>query len=243
MHEQSSFVTLTYDDAHIPQGGTLHYPDVQRFFYRLRDFLKRNGRPRFRYFVCGEYGEQTFRPHYHALLFGYFPPDVIVRRRMRYGPVWKSQELARLWPLGHHEIGRVTPESAQYAASYTVKKISGPPAAEHYRRVDPDTGETWQLMPEFARMSLKPGIGFPWLDKYGLGDIYVHDEMIINGKRKSPPRAYDKKMRSVIPERMDDIQHARTVRALEHVSDNTHERLAVREVNAKAKYKTKVRQL
>lgn len=243
MHAHNSFLTLTYAPEHLPAGGTLQYRDVQLFLKRLRDRLKQSGRPPFRYFISGEYGEKGDRPHYHALLFGYFPTDILVCGQRKYGPVWRSDEITKLWPLGRHEIGRVTAESAQYAASYTVKKISGPLAAEHYRRIDPETGETWQVEPEFARMSLKPGIGFRWLDKFGQGDIYAHDQMIINGKKRSPPKAYDKKMRAVIPERMDEIQHDRTIRAYRHVSDNTRERLAVREVCAKAKYKQKVRTL
>lgn len=162
---------------------------------------------------------------------------------MRYGPLWKSEELESLWGKGFVTVGRVTAESAQYAASYTIKKISGPPSAEHYRRVNLETGETWQITPEFARMSLKPGIGHKWLEKYGISDIYNHDEMVINGKKRTPPKAYDKKMREVIPERMDELQHKRTLRALDRSHDNTYERLAVREVCAKARHKMKQRTL
>ena len=63
-HMFNSFVTLTYDDEHLPPDHKIHKEHLQNFFKRARHSFK------FRYLACGEYGEQTRRPHYHALIFG-----------------------------------------------------------------------------------------------------------------------------------------------------------------------------
>ena len=63
-------------------------------------------------------------------------------------------------------VGDVSFQSAGYVARYSLKKVNGDLAAAHYRRVDPDTGEVFDLVPEFAHMSLKPGIGASWFDRF-----------------------------------------------------------------------------
>ena len=76
MHEKSlyslsSFLTLTYDDDHLPPNGTLVKRDFQLFMKRLR-WEMGDG---IRFFACGEYGDGNLRPHYHALLFNVDFPD------------------------------------------------------------------------------------------------------------------------------------------------------------------------
>lgn len=131
LHSESVFVTLTYDEKHVPADGNLE-PDV------LRDFLKRlrsRIEPRrLRYFVVGEYGDQTERPHYHAVLFGVGLGD--------------RAQLQASWDRGFVHVGTLTEKSAGYVVSYTLKRMTraGDPRLEG-------------RVPEFARMSLKPGIG------------------------------------------------------------------------------------
>lgn len=76
----SSFVTLTIESETTP---VLRKSDLQKFFKRLR---KRRPDYPFRYLAIGDYGETTFRPHYHALLLG-FPPelDADVRKSWKFG--------------------------------------------------------------------------------------------------------------------------------------------------------------
>ena len=149
MHEENSFVTLTYSDEHLPDGGRLVLDDFQRFFKRLR---KRVGVP-VRYYHCGEYGETFGRPHYHACIFGYGFPDRVLWSYSNGQPLYSSKELSDLWPYGHALIGEVTFDSAAYVARYIMKKVNGDRADEHYRRVDLDTGEIYQLPPEYTTMS------------------------------------------------------------------------------------------
>ncbi len=68
LHENNCFITLTYDNTHLPSDGSLHYKDFQLFIKRLR---KKFGNTRIRYYMAGEYGENFGRPHFHACIFGH----------------------------------------------------------------------------------------------------------------------------------------------------------------------------
>lgn len=128
-HSASFFVTLTYAPEHLPEGGTLVIRDYQLFLKRLR-----NAGEVFRYYLCGEYGEQNFRPHYHAALFGLRDYRVV----------------EHCWRLGGVHVGDVTAESAHYMLGYITKRMTNAGDSRLAGR-----------HPEFSRMSLKPGIGAP----------------------------------------------------------------------------------
>lgn len=232
LHDQNAFITLTYSDKYLPHRGQLVYADYQKFMKRLR----KRARTKVRFFMCGEYGEDTQRPHYHGLLFGWDFPDKEPWRKLDSGcKVYTSKMLEELWPFGHSSIGQVTFESAAYVARYCVKKVTGKGAADHYARCD-DLGE-YQLEPEFAHMSLKPGIGKPWLDKFGT-DVYPHDYVVVNGKEVKPPKYYDKVLAAEDPETADWIKYQRMLDADNRAADNTLERLAVKEIVANARANT-----
>ena len=173
-HDVSCFVTLTYDDEHLPVGGTLVYRHFQLFMKRLRKSF-----PKARFFMCGEYGDNTSRPHYHAVLFGVDFRDRVPHARSGSGEVvYASALLSRLWQLGFASVGDFTFESAAYVARYVLKKVTGDLAAEHYRSVDLATGEIVDRVPEFCHMSLKPGIGARWFEQYYDSDVRVRDSII-----------------------------------------------------------------
>ena len=73
-HSPSLFLTLTYDDDHLPLNRrglpTLRKSDWQKFMKRLRKEVAGEGREKLRYMACGEYGPRTQRPHLHAVLYG-----------------------------------------------------------------------------------------------------------------------------------------------------------------------------
>lgn len=127
-HVDASFITLTYSEETIPQNGTVRKRDLQLFFKRLRKF---SGQQKLRYYACGEYGSQTHRPHYHAIVFGLGLDD--------------SETIARAWHFGRVHVGECTEYSIQYVAGYVTKKF-----------VRKDNGT---LEPEFALMSRRPGLG------------------------------------------------------------------------------------
>jgi len=186
MHDDNSFVTLTYNDENLPYGETLHRSDFQKFIKRLR---KNTGR-KIRLFYCGEYGDDTLRPHYHACLFGYRPSDPELFSTTGDYKLYTSKFLSKTWGLGHASFGELTFETAAYTARYCVKKITGKHAKAHYETLDPDTGEIIEKVPEFSGSSRRPGIGATWLKKYG-ADTYEKNEVILRGKAMKPPRFYD----------------------------------------------------
>ncbi|AZL82980.1 replication initiator protein [Apis mellifera associated microvirus 15] len=238
MHENNCFVTLTYKDAALPEDFGLRYSDFQRF---MRDFRRAHGKVRF--YMCGEYGEQLLRPHYHAAIFGFdFPDRVYFRTTPSGSKLYTSKLLEDLWPHGHSSVGDVTFESAAYIARYVMKKANGKLAETRYQRVDSETGEMWQVPPEFTRMSLKPGIGSTWLEKYK-ADVYPADHVLVNGKFCKPPRYYDKQLETLDYQTYEFIELGRVKRARASACDNTRDRLKTRELVTRARLNFKKRNL
>lgn len=204
MHEDSCFITLTYDDENLPYGETLVPRHFQLFMKRAR---KKFGQMRF--YHCGEYGETTERPHYHALLFGFRPSDGVLFKDDEY-PLYTSEKLTETWGLGHATFGQVTFETAAYTSRYVTKKVTGKQAKDHYTFIDPETGEMITKKPEYSTMSRRPGIGMEWLKKYGK-DTYEKDTVIMRGKPMRPPRSYDLKFEQTHAELWEETKKKRDV--------------------------------
>lgn len=149
MHEHSCFLTLTYDDEHIPHGRTLVPRHLQLFIKRLRkDFEPR----KIRYFAVGEYGvKNTKRPHYHIIVFGGEHSEVLEYAKKN----WKYCD-----PDVGIDCGFLNKDSARYITGYVVKKLN-----KSHR----DLGDRY---PEFARMSLRPGIGAVGIDNMAKNIIH-----------------------------------------------------------------------
>lgn len=230
LYKRNCFITLTYDEEHLPERGRLNYNDYQLFMKRLRKLAE----PEIvRFYMCGEYGGQTGRPHYHAILFNWDWDDKKFFKTTGSGEkIYTSKTLEKLWPWGHSSSAAATFESAAYIARYCMQKITGEAAEEHYKRYD-HLGE-YQLVPEFNEMSTRPGIGADWLNFYRK-DVYTHDYVIINGHESRAPKYYDKLQKRYDAYGMDDLKSIREYRAYTHAEDNTPERLAVKEQVAKAK--------
>lgn len=231
MHDVSTFVTLTYSPENCPTG--LVYRDFQLFMKKLR---KRFGPVRF--FMCGEYGPENWRPHYHAVLFGVFFDDRELFSTAGQLPVYTSKTLEKIWGLGFVTCGDVTLESAQYCARYVLKKVTGPDADAHYERVSLSTGEIVRVPSEFCRMSLKPGIGATWLEKFH-ADVYgwEHDEVRVFDRSGKPPRYYDKKYAALVPEKHEHLELLRYRKGTLCAGENEPDRLAVQEQVMLAKIK------
>jgi len=238
MHSENVFVTLTYSDDFLPDNYSLNLRDYQLFMKRLRKALSPK---KVRFYACGEYGEKQGRPHYHAILFGYRPDDAVVWRRSSKGHVYfRSGFLESLWGLGHVEFGDVTASNGAYVAGYALKKMRDADDPGKYRRVHPFTGECVDVVPEFAVMSRRPGIGMSWFEEFE-GDCFPSDFVIVDGKKRTVPRAYKNKLRGRFehagsdPNRLCPVDDAKLAAdrkkefALAHSEDNTPERREVRE--------------
>ena len=250
MHRYNSFITLTYNNENLPETGSLVKGHITTFLNTLRKALvrgsgafltattsdtaaRRYGAPphapnRVRFYMAGEYGERFARPHYHLCLFGI---DFSDKKYLQLSPagskLYRSPTLERLWNKGFTTVGELTYESAAYTARYVMKKITGRQAKQHYEKIDPETGEIIQLLPEYNNMSRRPGIGKPWLEKF-CSDAYPHGKVIIKGRRVNTPRYYDQQYAKIEPLKAEDLAYGRFIEALAHYQDNTNERLAAR---------------
>lgn len=223
LYEENSFVTLTYDDAHLPEGGSLRPDDFVRFMKRLRHV-----KPGVRFFQCGEYGDRFGRPHHHAVLFNCGFADREFYRERKGVRLDTSRELAELWPYGFSTVGEVTFDSAGYVARYTLKKVGG---------AAPLPGR----MKEYLTMSRRPGIGRGWIDKFHK-DVYPNDELVVNGHVTKPPRYYDDRAAKLDEEAFKELKFRRRVGAAND-PDGTGRRLVVREVVKRAATSRLLREL
>ena len=183
MHTSNCFVTLTYDDDHLPPDGSLDVKHWQEFARKVR---KKIGK--FRFLHSGEYGDDNDRPHYHACIFGVdFNRGEWSRFKERKQKwtgdrhtIYTSKLLDSLWDKGFTSIGELNYGSASYVARYVMKKQMGKSAKSKYG----------DRRPPYCTMSRRPGIGFEWFEKYG-ADIFPRDELVWNGKVFPTPRYYD----------------------------------------------------
>lgn len=234
MYEKNSFITLTYDNEHYPENGSLNKTDFPLFMKRLRKkygqnikfyhgaeygTVCRNCMQHKTKCTCGAYTPTIGRPHHHACLFNFQFSDLTFFTSRMGTSLYISESLRAIWPFGFSTIGDVTFQSAAYVARYVTKKITGEKSAEHYG----------DKLPEHVSMSRKPGIGRQFVEKY-MSDIYPGDEVIINENLKCrPPRYYDMIYDDHDPESFKKIKLERKRIALLNAEDNTPERLLVKE--------------
>jgi hypothetical protein len=236
MHEENVFITLTYNNENLPEDRSIHKEHLQKFFKRLR----KNTGKKFRYFACGEYGDKTGRPHYHAILFGIDFPDKQLWSIRDNNALYRSDTLEASWKYGFSTIGEVTFESAAYVARYVMKKHKGTEEEikEHYQMVDEETGELFTINPEFCLMSRRPGIGKTWLEKYK-GDT-DKDYITVRGNKMSLPKYYD----TILEKMGEDMEKRKSYRLkkFKH-KEHTQERLKAREKVKRDSIKTLQRNL
>lgn len=168
--EASSFLTLTYADL----PGEWYHPDTGRVWdagslnpAHWNAFIKRFRRVYgpVRFYMCGEYGDKTSRPHYHAALFGYpacaGPGAQTINGKFVPCVCRNCSTISKCWGRGHIYLGTLTQDSAQYVCGYVTKKLTQ----------DNDYVQTrlGNRHPEFQRVSRMPGLGYEalslWADR------------------------------------------------------------------------------
>lgn len=247
-YEHSCFLTLTYDDEHLPSDKSLNHKDVQEFMMRLRDHASRGivfeqkssrdkkGSPRrikcdfdvIRYYCCGEYGGRSERPHYHAIMFGCDFYDKELYKVTKYGNLFRSEYLDKLWKKGGCIIGSVSYESAAYCARYCLKKVTGKDAKDHYKG----------RKPEYAAMS--KGIGKRFFDTFK-DKIYLQDGVVAQGKMRKPPRYFDRLLELEDPEKLKIVKGLREESLLGHEHEFSSRVLESLEKHQEARANLKLR--
>lgn len=258
MHTKNCFLTLTYAPEHLPHRSSLDKKVISDFNKRLRDYAipkhlksrKNRDLRRFwvknnpvRFFYCGEYGDEKGRPHYHSLVFNFDFEDKKYWKTVRGKRYYTSEKLQQLWPFGFSTIGEVEFDSAAYVARYSLKKVYGTKALDHYRRVDAETGEEYFLQPEFAKPSLKPGIGANWFHKFVDTDVIPTDSVISRGRPCKIPRYYDVLWERKDPESFLKAKELRLQKAKEVDDNATYARLQTRMKCQEARIKNLIRQM
>lgn len=221
--KESSFITLTYDAEHLPKDWGLHVSEWQDFAKRLRHLVGP-----FRYYMCGEYGEKNSRPHFHAILFGIdFAEERIPIGKNKQGNMkYITPTLMKAWKQGDSVLGTLTPQSAAYVAKYTIVKNYKAETDPRFNRTDGI--KHWRVRPEFATMSLKPGIGAEWWKRWKKD---LTNDFAMQGSRKARvPKYYDTLLERENPEELENIKKKRKQVALKRAQDLTAERLEAREL-------------
>lgn len=204
-HDNATFTTLTYDEEKKPP--TLRKRDLQLFLKRFRK--KMDAARAIRFFAAGEYGEQTSRPHYHAILYGAKETD--------------ADLINTTWGMGHTKTVPATPATIAYTAGYSAKKIGWKHLAAE-EQIDYSTGELYKWQPPFLQMSRRPGIG-------GQARQYTNSwrsHAVLNGTPQAVPRyLHDAWKQAATPEQIEQLAYETYKRTL--TRDNTPERLKAAE--------------
>lgn len=241
--KDNCFITLTFNDAHLPADGSLDHEHWQLFMKRLKSRVRRKfgseAADGIRFYMCGEYGPKLGRPHYHACLFNWDFPDKKYKRVNRVGDkIYTSEMLDETWGQadpGMCEIGAVSFDSAAYVARYIMKKVTGDEAETHYWFVDAD-GVVHDRKPEYTHMSRRPGIGKGWFDRWH-GDVFPSDFIVHEGAKHRVPRYYDSLFEMQLQEqglsrirKLASLKGKRKRGAAKHKDDSTDRRLRDREI-------------
>lgn len=177
-HDDNYFLTLTYDDRHVPKNNSLDTKVLQKFWKKLRKAIP----DKFKYYAAGEYGENYFRPHYHASMFGLPLPDLYPSfKSSRRFQMYSSPVVEKAWGKGNIYLAPLTFETAAYTARYICKKVLGKDAEAHYKRLG--------LMPERAWIS--KGLGKKWHEDYA-HETYRDNYIVSRGVPSVPPRTYNR---------------------------------------------------
>lgn len=241
--EGGYFLTLTYNDMHLPWSWyadpytgeaqpslTLDRRDVQLFIKRLRRATGQS----LRYFGCGEYGPRTMRPHYHLIIFGLVLDDLepLPGRSSQGYTYYRSKLVEDCWSFGmrdqyRHDVSptvyddRGRPRKVTSTAGYVVVgAISWETCAYTARYVTKKlTGDAAQyydyfnITPPFSMMSLKPGIGADFYRP----EIYEHEHIVLStptgGRKFRPPKYFDRMFDIEYPEKMLEIKRDRVRKA------------------------------
>lgn len=195
--KKAIFLTLSYDEFNVPWNEfnrTLYKKDGQDFLKRLR---KKFSDRRLRFYLAGEYGELTSRPHLHLIVFGLslddFPDKEIYKITKLGFVLYKSNLMESIWQKGYAPFSAYSYRTGAYVARYITKK----------QRDSKIYYEALNVLPPYATMSLKPGIGADFLERHkqeylSTNKLYISDSS--TSVEVGFPRYLRKKLEEECPE-------------------------------------------
>lgn len=248
-YEHNYFITLTYDDVHVPLDGCLNQKHMQDFIKRLRITFKRKyNQENIRYYYVGEYG-QNLRCHFHIILFNIEIPDLtdVFELKEADGRYHKhkrpsstslySRIIYDLWEnKGMITIDEFNYNTAAYVAGYVNKKVDP---------VHTALLKKFNLTPEFHRMSTNPGIGANYFNPEMFDKKFLIVPRSGGAKHSIVPRYYEKILDKEYPwlfnELKDEQAFNRYLRLLEYENSSDHKDdiNAIRAARAQAKNKVR----
>jgi hypothetical protein len=267
LYDFNCFITLTYrsevessvkqftNGLYVPSDWSLHRSHFVKFMKRLR----KNSGHKIRYFMAGEYGRccqhgidvervgcplcVVGRPHYHALLFGYMPSDLVLYAEDAGVRRYTSEFLTETWRYGFVDVGEVTFASAAYVARYCLKKVRGLAAQDYYWQSGLD-GEVTFIEPEYCTMSRKPGIGAKWFEQFHR-DVFPADEVPVpgHGLMRPVPRYYESLFEKMNPVLLQEVKEKRAEWLVENADSLSPDRLMAKYLVKQAQLRSLKRKL
>lgn len=239
------FITLTYDNDHLPVGdwvcnssgdqvryGTLSKKHVQDFLKRLRINLHRIGwEEPILFYNAGEYGETTFRPHYHMIIWNMPIYDIEQIGKTENGfPLFKSKFIEDTWTHGHVTIAVSNWNTCAYTARYCTKKagMSGDEFSAAYDNMGIQKPFQSFSAPK-SKNSKTHCLGMLFYEE-NKEKIYLHDKIILPPVKQGednkirPPRIFDTRYREEYPDDFARVQFERK-EAFEVMQNNLKSRI------------------
>lgn len=235
-YDHNYFVTLTYDEEHVPVLDHIEYEEVYKvheevierkeitiendgtwgfslapqhmitFLNSLRKYFERKGHKGIKYFYCGEYGETTQRPHYHIILLN-CPLDITQFYDTHIDNNYKAHWKSKEIERFWNKGMMDLAECEWSCIAYVARYCTKKLDFSGDKRFYLNQG----LIPEYVRMS--KGIGFDYFRQHK-DEIYKNDEMImktVKGNTGSfkPPKAFDRKFKEIDPKGFELIRKSR----------------------------------
>lgn len=169
-HEYTYFVTLTYDDIHLPhwKDGSVYLSrrDLTRFFKRMR-----KAGYEFRYFASAEYGHLSNRPHFHFLMF----TDKPLKLTQIGLNAFKCDDVEKIWSYGLVSVSYSDYGTTRYVTGYMQKKL------------DQDDSEFY--VKPYRVMSRKPAIGAKYFYDH-VDSIKSTQKVYLDGQTVKVPQIF-----------------------------------------------------
>ncbi len=222
-YKQACCLTLTYREKDLPENAVLRYKDVQDFIKRLRWHLKKHTgqNPNIKYLCACEYGKKHLRPHYHIVIFGYFPPDVPFyggklrpyKITSKGSQLFKSKFINNLWSKGFVDVGLVNHQTCRYVAQYCCKKF--------VTQGDKRLQEKNKISRE--KLVCSSGFGLDWFKRNYLS-VIASDKIVFGGFTFAIPRYFIKKLEQINETLYKEVKERRYLHFLTYVFDEEKKR-------------------